>query len=317
MEAEATRAGDCMQHAELVHRQALAWAASQSRWTGEQRSAAEAESGTAALAGRETAVLGIPGRLWKGNLSDIRHHLWRSRPPYETPEDAPQHLRDAAASNWAQVRTSVTALTGNMARVASGLWWVRDEWSPGEITSDEWAELRDAAVRAVTATAPEGKDQAFRCRYYLATGCTAAYGNFPAWYYHCENSSEHNGRDAITLTTCPFHGTDYVNRTGRAQHLTKAHGIAAQSAERAEVDAQQTKELWDTRELRRASLLDAPRKRVREPAAEDPQRAAYEALAVILLREEELDARVRELEAENAQLREEADKARRIRDILR
>ena len=83
----------------------------------------------------------------------------------------------------------------------------------------------------------------WRCRYRLATGCTAE-GKKQAMYAHEKSNVAHEDH-RVVLRDCPVCGAGCGDEVQRATHLSAEHGIRAGSERRQELDAVQVKELFD------------------------------------------------------------------------
>ena len=83
----------------------------------------------------------------------------------------------------------------------------------------------------------------WRCRYRLATGCTAE-GKKQAMYAHEKINVAHEDH-RVVLRDCPVCGAGCGDEVQRATHLSAEHGIRAGSERRQELDAVQVKELYD------------------------------------------------------------------------
>lgn len=232
------------------------------------------------LAGQPREYDGIPGVLWLGRLSDARFTLWRDQEPYGYPRGAAEEEREAADAAWLKLHKYVTFKTVNASRAGGGdraprgansLWWVRDTFNGTELLDPASRRLIEiikgggpvpvvtpeaARDRAVTRDEPAGQEEAgrFTCRYVLAAGCERSYPSNEGLLYHEEQSEDH-ASDRITLLPCPECLMRFHSAKGRAQHLSRAHGITRGSARRLELDALQTLELWEARERGRAAAL--------------------------------------------------------------
>jgi hypothetical protein len=94
------------------------------------------------------------------------------------------------------------------------------------------------------------------CRYRLATGCEAKVNSRQALQNH-HNSAAH-ADDQVTLTACPVCGTDFGGEQPRAVHLSIAHGIAAQSQQRLDLDARQVADIFAAQDGPVATFAGGP-----------------------------------------------------------
>lgn len=288
-------------------------------------------------------VMGVPGWMWEGSMNSIRHLLWPGSPYTAISSD--QADIDAASSRYRELHGMLTQKTGNAICVKRGsgtsLWWIRDEFSGDRLTEARWAEFRTAAggtpnQRREPAAEPAASLPAdpvpgtpavvLTCRYALATGCGLTYMARSSLNAHEERSLTHSGH-AIVLTDCPVCGTRLTSPLGRAAHLSDAHGAGAGSQERLDLDARQTKELWDAREARQATLkpagdgqdaeqaaLESPEPDSAEPASHASADVAHEDERIGWLRS--LIADYDALKTRVAEQGEELDRLAMIREIL-
>jgi hypothetical protein len=79
-----------------------------------------------------------------------------------------------------------------------------------------------------------------RCRYRLVTGCTATFGTQPGRIAHEKKA---HADILVALLDCPECPERLADEAGRGMHMANAHGLAASSERRQELDALQVQKI--------------------------------------------------------------------------